>query len=30
MTLHPVEEEWQDALDVNLSGTYNTIRAVVP
>jgi SDR family mycofactocin-dependent oxidoreductase len=30
MTLHPVEEEWQDVLDVNLNGTYNTIRAAVP
>jgi NAD(P)-dependent dehydrogenase (short-subunit alcohol dehydrogenase family) len=30
MTLHPAEEEWQDVLDVNLSGTYNTIRAASP
>jgi NAD(P)-dependent dehydrogenase (short-subunit alcohol dehydrogenase family) len=30
VSLHPVEEEWQDVLDVNISGTYNTIRVAVP
>jgi SDR family mycofactocin-dependent oxidoreductase len=30
MTLHPVEEEWPDVLDVNLTGTYNTVRLAAP
>ena len=30
VSMHPVEEEWQDVLDVNISGTYNTIRVAVP
>jgi SDR family mycofactocin-dependent oxidoreductase len=30
VSTHPVEEEWQDVLDVNISGTYNTIRVAVP
>jgi SDR family mycofactocin-dependent oxidoreductase len=30
MSLHPADGEWQDVLDVNLTGTYNTIRAAAP
>ena len=30
MTLHPVDEEWQDVLDVNITGTYNTVRLAAP
>ena len=30
MSLHPTDEEWQDVLDVNLTGVYNTIRISSP
>lgn len=30
MTVRPVRQEWQDVLDVNLTGTYNTLEASVP
>jgi len=30
MSLHPREEEWQDLIDVNLTGVYNTIRIAIP
>jgi SDR family mycofactocin-dependent oxidoreductase len=29
-SLTPCDEEWQDALDVNLTGVYNTVRAAIP
>ena len=30
MSLHPREEEWQDLIDVNLTGVYNTLRIATP
>lgn len=30
LTVDPVDEEWQDVLDVNLTGVYNTVRVVLP
>lgn len=30
MRLDPLEEEWGDVIDVNLTGVYNTVRASVP
>jgi NAD(P)-dependent dehydrogenase (short-subunit alcohol dehydrogenase family) len=30
MSLHPVGEEWGDVLDVNITGTYNTVRLAAP
>jgi SDR family mycofactocin-dependent oxidoreductase len=30
MSLHPVAKEWQDVVDVNLTGVYNTVQAAIP
>jgi SDR family mycofactocin-dependent oxidoreductase len=30
MSLHPVPHEWQDVIDVNLTGVYNTVETAVP
>lgn len=30
MSVQPHDQEWQDAIDVNLSGTYNTVTAALP
>src|ERR1051326_7999974 len=30
VSLHPVDEEWQDVIDVNLTGVYNTVRIAIP
>jgi len=30
MSLHPVPQEWQDVIDVNLTGVYNTVQTAVP
>lgn len=30
LSLNPVEEEWQDVLDINLTGVYNTIEVAKP
>jgi SDR family mycofactocin-dependent oxidoreductase len=30
MSLHPQAQEWQDVLDVNLTGVYNTVEAAIP
>jgi SDR family mycofactocin-dependent oxidoreductase len=30
MSLHPVDGEWQDVIDVNLTGVYNTVRIAIP
>ena len=30
MTVRPIRQEWQDVLDVNLTGTYHTLEVVVP
>jgi SDR family mycofactocin-dependent oxidoreductase len=30
MSLHDHEDVWRDVIDVNLSGTYNTLRATAP
>jgi NAD(P)-dependent dehydrogenase (short-subunit alcohol dehydrogenase family) len=30
MSLNPVEQEWQDVIDVNLTGVYNTVRVAIP
>jgi SDR family mycofactocin-dependent oxidoreductase len=30
LSLTPQEQEWQDVIDVNLTGVYNTVRLVVP
>jgi SDR family mycofactocin-dependent oxidoreductase len=30
MSMHPQDQEWQDVLDVNLSGVYNTVRIAAP
>ena len=30
MNLVPHDQEWQDALDVNLTGVYNTVRLAIP
>jgi SDR family mycofactocin-dependent oxidoreductase len=30
MSLHPADQEWQDVIDVNLTGTYNTVRLAAP
>jgi NAD(P)-dependent dehydrogenase (short-subunit alcohol dehydrogenase family) len=30
MSRHPTAREWQDAIDVNLTGVYNTVQAAVP
>lgn len=30
LSVNPVEEEWQDVIDVNLTGVYNTVRVAVP
>jgi SDR family mycofactocin-dependent oxidoreductase len=30
MSLHPAEQEWQDVIDVNLTGVYNTVKTVAP
>jgi SDR family mycofactocin-dependent oxidoreductase len=27
---NPVDEEWQDVIDVNLTGVYNTVRVAIP
>jgi SDR family mycofactocin-dependent oxidoreductase len=29
-SMSPTEEEWTDVIDVNLTGVYNTVRAVLP
>lgn len=30
MSTHPQPEEWQDVIDVNLTGVYNTVQTAVP
>ena len=30
LSMHPQDQEWQDVLDVNLTGVYNTVRIAVP
>jgi SDR family mycofactocin-dependent oxidoreductase len=30
MSLHPQSQEWQDVIDVNLTGVYNTVQTAVP
>ena len=30
MSLEPQDQKWQDTLDVNLTGVYNTVRAAAP
>lgn len=30
MSLHPVAQEWQDVIDVNLTGVYNTVQTAIP
>jgi SDR family mycofactocin-dependent oxidoreductase len=30
LSIHHRDEEWQDVIDVNLTGTYNTIKVTVP
>lgn len=30
VSLHPVRQEWQDVIDVNLTGTYNTVEIAAP
>jgi len=30
MSLTPQDQEWQDAIDVNLTGVYNTVRIAAP
>lgn len=30
MSMHPVAQEWQDVIDVNLTGVYNTIEVARP
>jgi SDR family mycofactocin-dependent oxidoreductase len=30
MSLNPVDEEWQDVIDVNLTGVYNTVKVAIP
>src|SRR5262245_46418988 len=30
MSQDPQDQEWQDVVDVNLTGVYNTVRAAVP
>lgn len=30
MSLSPVDQEWQDVIDVNLTGVYNTVRITAP
>jgi len=30
MSLHPTAREWQDVIDVNLTGVYNTVQAAIP
>jgi SDR family mycofactocin-dependent oxidoreductase len=30
MSMHPQPEEWQDVIDVNLTGVYNTVQTAVP
>jgi SDR family mycofactocin-dependent oxidoreductase len=30
MSMTPQEQEWQDVVDVNLTGVYNTVRVAVP
>lgn len=30
MSMRPQEQEWQDVVDVNLTGVYNTVRVAVP
>jgi NAD(P)-dependent dehydrogenase (short-subunit alcohol dehydrogenase family) len=30
MSMHPQAQEWQDVLDVNLTGVYNTVEAAIP
>ena len=30
MSRNPVDQEWQDVIDVNLTGVYNTVRVAIP
>ncbi|MGH3212614.1 MAG: mycofactocin-coupled SDR family oxidoreductase [Trebonia sp.] len=30
LSLHPQAQEWQDVVDVNLTGVYNTVAAAIP
>jgi SDR family mycofactocin-dependent oxidoreductase len=30
MSLHPLPREWQDVIDVNLTGVYNTVETAIP
>ena len=30
LSLNPSDQEWQDVVDVNLTGVYNTVKAVAP
>jgi SDR family mycofactocin-dependent oxidoreductase len=30
MSMHPQPEEWQDVIDVNLTGVYNTVQTAIP
>jgi SDR family mycofactocin-dependent oxidoreductase len=30
VSVHPVEQEWQDVIDVNLTGVYNTVNIALP
>ena len=30
VSLNPVDQEWQDVIDVNLTGVYNTVRIAIP
>jgi SDR family mycofactocin-dependent oxidoreductase len=30
MSMHPRPEEWQDVIDVNLTGVYNTVQTAIP
>jgi SDR family mycofactocin-dependent oxidoreductase len=30
MSMHPVAREWQDVIDVNLTGVYNTVQVAIP
>jgi len=30
MSLHPMPKEWQDVIDVNLTGVYNTVETAIP
>jgi SDR family mycofactocin-dependent oxidoreductase len=30
MSVHPVDQEWQDVVNVNLTGVYNTVKTAIP